>query len=211
LRERWRQEYGSVTKITDFFNKFLTKEEKVEFVKSIKYFRKVPELPPTRMDSIEGKTPEEANRIFEEWNKTIEEERQLSFKTDEDVKNYVKNRNFKKTWEPLPVCFDMNHYWKCYSRNPYGQGIGYCHYNFYCPLVHDEDMLKECFRKTVATVYDWRSKFVHEARLPPIKEVAMLGGIYKKKSIIVELTTTKLKPVFERMLKRYFDQYQKKQ
>jgi hypothetical protein len=209
LRKRWRQEYGSVTKVTDFFKNFLTKEEKVEFVKSIKYFRKVPELPPRRMGSIGGKTPEEAKKIFEEWEKTFEEEQQILFKTDEDVKAYVERRKFKKTWEALPICFDEEHYWKCYGRHFYGQGIGYCYQIYDCRLISDQDLLEGYFKKTVKAIYDWRSIFVHEAKLPPIREVAMLGGIYKGKSIIVELTTTKLKPVFERMLKRYFDQHQK--
>lgn len=208
LRERWRQEYGSVTKVTNFFNNFLTKEEKGEFVKSIRYSRKVPQLPPRRMGSIEEKTPEEANKIFEKWQKALEEDRQILFKTDEDVKAYVKDRNFKKTWEALPICFDEEHYWKCYGRHLDGRGIGYCYQTYHCRLIGDQDLLEECFRKTVEAIYDWRSMFVHEAKLPPIREVAMLGGIYRGKSIMVELTTTKLKPVFEKMLKRYFDQHQ---
>jgi rubrerythrin len=209
LRQSWSKEYGSITKVTDFFNNFLTKEEKVEFVKSIRYFRKVPELPPRRMGSIEGKTPEDAKKIYDEWKKTFEEEQQISFKNDEDVKAYVKSRNFKKVWEALPICFDEKYYWKCYGRYPYGQGLGYCYYVYKCRLFSDKDLLEECFEKTVKTIYDWRSVFVHEANLPPIREVAMLGGVYKGKSIIVELTTNKLKPVFEKMLKRYFDQHQR--
>jgi len=211
LRKRWDQEYGSVTKTTEFFNEFLTKEEKIEFVKSIRYIRNVPELPPKGINSLEGKPREELERIFEEWKKTFDKESQISFKTDEDVKNYVKSSNFKMTGEALPVCFDEEHYWKCYSRDPYGRGIGYCHYNHYCPLIRDEKMIEKHFRKTVKSIYDWRSKFVHGERLPPISEAAMHGDVYKGKSVIVELTTTKLKPVFERMLKKYFDQYQKKE
>jgi len=211
LKNHWSQEYGSTTKVTEFFNKFLTKEEKIEFVKSIRYFRKVPELPPIKMGKIEGKTREDVSRIFEQWRKAMEEEKQPSFNTDEDVKNYVKSGNFKMTWEALPICFYNEHYWKCYSRDLYGRGLGYCHYNLYCPLIHDEEMIKECLKKTVETIYDWRSKFVHGERLPPISEVAIHGDVYKKKSVIVQLTTTKLKTVFERMLKRYFDEFQKKE
>jgi hypothetical protein len=36
-----------------------------------------------------------------------------------------------------------------------------------------------------------------------------LSTYYDHKEIIVELTTSELKPIFERMLKRYFDQFQK--
>jgi hypothetical protein len=208
LREDWRKDYGSVTKITDFFRKFLKKEEKIEFIKSIRYLIKVPELPPKHMENIDGKKSEEVSKIFENWKKTIEEEQQLLFETDDDIKNYVIRNNSKVMWEALPICFNKEEYWKCYSRDSSGRGLGYCHYNYYCPLDKNEKLLDDCFNKIVKTVYDWRSEFLHDARIPPIRETAMLGGIYKKKPIIVELTTTELKPVFERMLKRYFDQYQ---
>jgi len=211
LRERWDQEYGSATKVTEFLDNFMNKEEKVEFIKSIRFLKQVPDLPPKRGSSVERKTPEEVMDIFEELKKVHERESQLSFMTDEDVKNYVKSGNLNMTNRALPECFDEKHYWKCYSRHPSGRGMGYCHYDHYCPLIRDEKMIEEHFRKTVKIIYDWRSKFVHEARLPPIEEVAILGTIYKKKYMIDELTTTKLKPLFERMLKRYFDQYQRKE
>jgi hypothetical protein len=210
LKDSWNQEYGSVTKVTEFLDNFMEKEEKVEFIKSIRYLREVPDLPPKHMSSLE-KTPEEMERIFEEWKKTFEKESQLSFKTDEDVKNYVKNSDLCLAKRALPECFDEKHYWKCYSKDPYGRGLGYCRDDYHCPIVHDEKMLDKYFKKAVRTIYDWRSKFVHEAKLPPINEVASLGTIYKKKPILVDLTTTKLKPTFERMLKRYFDEFQKKE
>jgi len=212
LREHWNQEYGSVTKVTKFFDEFMKKEEKVGLIKSVLYLKQVPDLPPKSIGSLtRTKRHEEITRIYEELNKAFEKESQLIFKTDEDVKNYVKSSNLNKTNRALPVCFDEEHYWKCYSRDPYGRGIGYCHYHHFCPLIRDEKMLNEYFKETLETIYDWRSKFVHEAKLPPIREVASLGTIYEKRSIIVNLTTTKLKPTFERMLKRYFDQFQKKE
>lgn len=216
LRERWNQEYGSVTKVTEFLNEFLEQEEKIEFIRSIRYLREVPELPPKfpRMGDIEDKTREELTRMHKEWEKILQKESQLSFKTDEDVKNHVRNHNSEMTWAALPICFDEKHYWKCYARDSFGRGLGFCFYVRHCSLTHDERMLNEHFEKTVKTIYDWRSKFVHEARLPPIGEVAMIASVYKKGKkflpVMIQLTTTKLKPVFERMLKRHFDQYQKK-
>jgi len=130
------------------------------------------------------------------------------FKSDEDVKRFVASNNYKMTWEALPICFNEKEYWKCYGRDFYGRGTGYCRYNYNCQLSSNKELLDKCFSKIVKTLYDWRSEFVHNARIPPIRETAMLGGIYKEKPIIVELTTTELKPVFERMLKRYFDQHQ---
>lgn len=206
LREDWRRDYGSVTKITEFFEKFLNKEEKIEFVKSIKYLIKAPELPPKHMGSIEGKTIE---KTFANWRETIEKENQILFTTDEDVKKYVENSS-KTTWEALPICFDEEQYWKCYSIDSYGHGLGYCRYECYCPVIHDERLLNRCFNKIVKTIYDWRSAFVHKIRIPPIREVATIGDFYENKHMVVELTTTKLKPIFEKMLKRYFDQFQKK-
>lgn len=211
LRKRWDQKYGSVTKVTKFLDNFMNKEEKVEFIKSILFLKQVPDLPPRAMRLSWAQPREEVERLFEEWQRTVEKENQLSFKTDEDVKNYVKNSNLNMTKRALPECFDEKHYWKCYSRDPFGRGIGYCRYDQYCPLIHDEKMIEEHFRKTVKIIYDWRSKFVHEATLPPIREVATLGTIYKKKHMIDVLTTTKLKAIFERMVKKYFDQYQKKE
>ena len=211
LKRHWSQEYGTTTKATAFFSKFLTKEEKAEFIRSIRYLIRVPDLPPRQISRVQGKTPEEAEKILKEWTEMVEEENLLSLKTDEDVRKYVKNNNFRMAWEALPLCFDKKHYWKCYSRTPDGRGIGYCRYNLYCPLIRNENMLEEYFRETIKTLYDWRSKFVHGERLPPISEVALRGDVYKRKSVVIELTTTRLKTVFERMLKRYFDKYQRKQ
>ena len=71
LREDWRKDYGSVTKITEFFKKFLKKEEKIKFIKSIRYLIEVPELPPKHMESIDGKTAKDAASIFENWKEKI--------------------------------------------------------------------------------------------------------------------------------------------
>lgn len=114
------------------------------------------------------------------------------------------------SWEALPICFDEKNLLQCYSRDFYGQGQGYCHYNYLCRLDKDAKVLDECFKETVRTVYDWRSKFVHDMKIPPIRETSMLSDFYNNKSVIIELTTKELKPIFERMLKRYFDQFQKK-
>jgi len=123
LKRHWSQEYGSETKVTEFFNEFLTKEEKAEFIKSIRYMIRVPDLPPRQISSVQGKTPEEAERILKEWTEIVEEENLLSLKTDEDVRKYVKTNNFRMTKEPLPICFEKKHYWKCYGRTPEGRGI----------------------------------------------------------------------------------------
>jgi hypothetical protein len=209
LRSNWSEKYGSVTKISSFFREFMKKGEKIELVKSVKFMLKVPELPPAQIPNYQGKKAEEVEKMSKDWRQKLNEEQQIRFGTDEDVKKYVIQNRSKLTWDALPICFNKHEYWKCYSRNPYGQGLGYCRYNYFCKLGKDECFLDKCLEKTIKILYDWRSGFVHNTKIPPINETAMHGGIYKKKSIIVDLTTSELKPVFERMLKIYFDQYQK--
>jgi hypothetical protein len=168
---------------------------------------------PRLWGNIKKMTPEIIQKISAAWKKTFDDEKKISFKTVEDIKTYVKSKNIKKTWEALPICFDENYYWKCYFKDFYDHGKGYCYNTFNCRLLSDKEsdkqFLKECFEQTVKALYDWRSKFLHEAKLPPIREVAMVEDIYKKKPIVVTLTTTQLKPMFERMLLNYFVNYQK--
>lgn len=59
LRENWRQDYGSIAHVRLFFQKFLTKEEKIDLIKSVRYLKKVPELPPKNIDKLDGKSDKE--------------------------------------------------------------------------------------------------------------------------------------------------------
>lgn len=110
----------------------------------------------------------------------------------------------------MPICFNEKEYWKCYSTDPYGHGQGYCRYNYDCPLPIDRELLDDRLKKTIQTIYDWRSKFVHQMILPPIRETASLSSYYKGKPIIVELTIKDFRPVFEEILKRYFKRFPKR-
>jgi hypothetical protein len=123
------KDYGRTTKITEFFSNFLTKEEKMEFVKSIRYFIEVPELPPKKMGDIEDKTAKDMEEIFENWKDAFEKEQRIRFQSDQDVTDYIKKNNSKMSWEALPICFDEKKFLECYSRDYFGQGQGYCHYN----------------------------------------------------------------------------------
>lgn len=207
LKKQWRKEYGSSAKITEFFGKFMIDEEKIELIKSIRYIIEAPELPPKKINSEKPSTSQKAQEVFENWKQAFEKEQQLMFKTDNDLKNYVKRNNFKTAWEVLPICFNRREYWKCYSKDFYGHGQGYCRLNYACSLPNDKKSLDRCFNKTIKTIYDWRSKFVHQITLPPIRETSILSSYYKGKPIIVELTIKDFRPVFEKMLKRYFDQF----
>jgi hypothetical protein len=211
LKDEWRVNFGSSTKITDFFKGFLTKEEKIEFVKSVKFEIEVPELPPRGegFDKISYKLK------YEEWMQEYEKEIQKhNLDSVENIKKYVADNNFKMTKEALPICFDKIDYWNCFQWDPSGTGVGFCHHKYKCKLKSNEEFLDECFKKIVQVIYNWRNQFVHEAQIPPITEIAICGGIYRKKKssekrIVVLLTTQELKPVFERMVKKYFNQYQK--
>jgi len=211
LRDEYRGEYGSSTKITQVFKRFLHKDEKIEFIRSIRYPVRVPDLPP-RLPDIGRITKANLEEHFQE----IQKEGYLVFETDEDLKRYVEEKDLKIVPQALPDCFDKQHYWKCYSRDSYGHGYGYCHFSLFevhCRLVQDERLLDRYFEKTVKTIYDWRSEFVHDAHLPPIGEIAdAVLDFYerKKKCVVVEINTRKLRPTFARIFKRYFDSFQVK-
>ncbi|MCW4005250.1 MAG: hypothetical protein NWF04_01425 [Candidatus Bathyarchaeota archaeon] len=207
LRECWLKEYGSTTRITEFFKNFLTKEEKIEVVKSIRYVFKVFELPPKSFDNSGGK--KEIAEILDKWEEVVNKKQEISFQSDQDIFDYIEKNDNKKTYKVLPICFNEERFLECYSRDIYGRGKGYCNYNHLCKLGKDSKILNDCFVQTVKTIYDWRSKFVHNMKIPPIRETSMVSDSYDNKLVLVELTTKSLKPVFERMIKRYFDQFQK--
>ena len=209
LRQKWLDEYGCTTKITDFFSKFMKREEKEALVKSIIYFVEAPDLPPRATNDIEGKSSEELTKIFDDWVQNFEQDQKLVFGSDEEIINYVLKEKIKNVPHGVPVCFNPKKYWKCYGRSFTGKGFGYCCQTYECPLSQDEDLLDRCLIQTVKTIYDWRSKFVHQASILPIRESITLSDYYDEKLIMVELTTEGFKPIFEKMVKRYFDQYQK--
>lgn len=184
LKKHWVKEYGSGTKITEFFSEFMTKEEQIQLINTIRYSTKVFELPTKKIDS---KEPNNLQEVFENWEHAFEEEQQLIFKTDDDIKNYVKQNKVKTVEEFLPICFNEKEYWKCYSTDPYGHGQGYCRYNYDCPLPIDRELLDDRLKKTIQTIYDWRSKFVHQMILPPIRETASLSSYYKGNLLLLNL------------------------
>ncbi len=202
MKQEYLEDYGSATKITRFFIESLNDDGKIEFVKSIRYAKKVPNLFP-RFPSYENMTIDEIFKSFQE------EEKQIRFATKIDVKKYVEENRIESIYKALPICFNEETYWECYSIGYDGTGLGFCDNLEPCCLQCNKKMLDEKFEETIKTIYDWRSDWVHGERLPPIIELMPLVDTYKKKPIIVELTTNKLKSVFERMLKEYFDKQQR--
>jgi hypothetical protein len=206
LKAQYSAEFGSVNKVTNFLSKIMSTEEKRTLIKSIKYMQKVPELPPKKLSNIESSASFE--EIQKKIQKSIEADQKVTFASEEDVRSYVKKNCSKTAWEALPVCFEPKEYWKCYAIEFDGRGHGYCRFKYDCALLTDKEKLDKYFKNTVKTIYEWRSKFVHDVQLPPVRETAIYGGRHKGKYVIVELTTTDFKPVFERLVKKFFDKFQ---
>jgi hypothetical protein len=206
LKARWSLEFGSLTKVTNFLKAIMNPEEKRELIKSIRYFQKIPNLPPKKMPEVKPNASLED--IEKTIHKQIEDEQEIIFKTKEDIENYVKNNEFGTTLEALPICFDSNRFWNCYAIDGFGHGQGFCRFKYDCTLLTNLQKLDKCFKETVRTIYDWRSKFVHDAKLPPVRETAINGTIYKGKYVVVELTTSDFKKVFEKLVKKFFDKFQ---
>jgi len=206
LKARWSVEFGSLAKVSNFLKTIMSAEEKRALIKSIKYPQKVPELPPNKMPNIE------ANRNCEDtlktWYKVVEDNQKIIFKTQEDFKSYFKQNGSKTALEALPVCYDKDRFWNCYAVDSFGHGQGYCRFKHDCALLTNEQKLDKSFKETVKTIYEWRSKFVHDVQLPPVKETTISVAIYKGKYVIVELATTDFKTVFERLVKKFFDKFQ---
>lgn len=206
LKLQYSSEFGSINKVVNFLSTFMDAPEKQALIKSIKFMREVPELPPFKMPEPEPKV--DFDEMWKRMESLTQDSRRITFENEEAVKEFVKQNDSKKVWEALPVCFDDKQYWKCYAVEFDGSGHGYCRFKYDCALLTDEKKLEEYFRATVKTVYEWRSKFVHDVELPPVRESAIFGTVYKNKYVIVELTTTDFKPIFERLVKRFFDNFQ---
>lgn len=178
LKGRWSKEYASIAKITLFLRALMSPEEKQALIKSIKYMQTVPELSAQ------------------------------SFAGEEEIRRYVKENPAKATEAALPACFELKEYWKCYSTAPNGSGQGYCHGKSNCPIMADKEKLDRCFKDSIKTIYDWRSGFIHDLKLPPLRETAIYGVRYRGRYVVAELSTAEFKPVFEGLVKKFFDHYQ---
>lgn len=102
----------------------------------------------------------------------------------------------------LPACFDQRKPEKCLSEQ------GCCTNKTSCPLAADEAKLDKYFKETIKTIYEWRSQYSHDAQLPPLREPLLYGVLYRGKKVTVAVSVTELKPVFEQLIKRFFDKYQ---
>lgn len=102
----------------------------------------------------------------------------------------------------VPACFDSRKPEKCFSEQ------GYCTDKTHCAVLADEAKLDKCFKDTIKTIYEWRSRYIYDAQLPPLHETALYGVQYRGKNATAEVSVTELKPVFEALIKRFFDKYQ---
>jgi len=128
-----------------------------------------------------------------------------SFESEEEIKSYVKSNGDKVTQVGLPSCFEPRQYWKCYAKTSVQ---GYCADKSCCPLAADKDKLDKFFKDTIKTLYDWRSRFIHDLELPPVREGAFYGVHYRGSLVVTELKISEFKLVFEGLIKKFFDKYQ---
>ena len=186
LKGRWSKEFASITKTTNFLRTIMSPEDKQALIKSIKYMQAIPEVS-TRKSFEESKVPlprEKDNRVGV-------------------------NQNCAKTPEiVLPACFENKKCWLCDETTSDRKTLVYCCDKLSCPLLIDQEKLDKCFKDTLKTIYEWRSKFIHDLFLPTINENVIYGLRYKGKYVIVELPTTNFKKVFEGVVKKFFDNYQ---
>jgi len=182
LKGRWSKEFANSTKVTNFLKETMNPQEKQTLIKSIKYLQTVPELPT--------------------------QESKVTFASEEEIKKYVK-KNYEKTSQTaLPACFELRQYWKCYATAANASGVGYCDDKSGCPIATDNGKLDKCFKETIKTMYEWRSRFIHDLHLAPVRETAIYGVSYKGQYTVAEITTKDFKPVFEGLIKKFFDNYQ---
>jgi hypothetical protein len=127
-----------------------------------------------------------------------------TFASEDDIRSYFK-KNPKATEVALPACFELKEYWKCYST---GSSQGYCKNQSNCPIKSDVAKLDKSFKDTVKTIYELRSRYIHDLQLPPFRETATYGLRYRGKYVTAELMTAEFKPVFEGFVKKFFDNYQ---
>lgn len=178
LKGRWNKQYANITKVTNFLRTALSVEEKQALIGTIRYVQVVPELP------------------------------LQAFANLEDFKSYIKNNPAKTVEAALPACFEAKEYWKCITAAANGKGICYCQGKVNCPIAVDKEKLDKCLKDTIKTVYDWRSKYLHDLQLPPVKETILYGVQYKGKIVKADLAITDFRQVFEGVVKRFFDNYQ---
>ncbi|NLF87891.1 hypothetical protein GX563_03620 [Candidatus Bathyarchaeota archaeon] len=128
-----------------------------------------------------------------------------NFAGDEEIKSYVKSNGDKTRQAGLPSCFEPRQYWKCYAKTSVQ---GYCADKSSCPLAADKDRLDKFFKESVKTLYDWRNRFIHDLKLPPVREGAFYGVHYRGSLTVAELKVAMFKPVLEGLIKKFFDKYQ---
>jgi hypothetical protein len=195
LKARWNREYGSLTKVTNFLLAIMSPNEKQTLIKSIRYIQKVPNLPTTNKTTI---TQPEHNQ-------------QITFTSQEELKEYIKQNSTQTTLHALPICYEKNRPWNCYTINNSQQNQGYCQNKNDCTLISDVHKLDKCLKDTIKTLHDWQTKFIHDAQLPPTKELSIYGETISKDKYLATLSTTQFKTVFEQLVKKFFDKYQTEQ
>ena len=97
----------------------------------------------------------------------------------------------------LPRCYN----WKnCYIE------YGDCHPDVGCDLTTDAPKMALTIKKLVQLLYAWRSKFDHDAKIPPISDAPFIAETADG-LIVNDLTIDLFRGIFERTFKAYFDRH----
>ena len=161
------------------------------------------------MDSLKGKWSKEFGGLVKVTNflrgvmstdEKLELVRSIRYRQQIDV---TSEDEADKTCDvAMPICFDSRKPEKCLSEP------GYYDDKSRCTIIADEAKLDKCFKDTIKTIYEWRNRYIYDAQLPPLRENALYGIQYRGKNANAEVSVADLKPVFEALIKRFFDKYQ---
>ncbi len=165
------------------------------------------------MDSLKGKWSKEFGGTTKVTNflrtTMTPQEKQALIKTIKylqaapELPNQNQSGTENATEAALPACFEPRQHQKCYTTLTNKNCT-----QTSCPLLADKDKLDKNFKDTIKTLYEWRTRFVYDAQMPPQTQDGFYGVHYRGKYVLAELSTDEFKPVFERVIKRFFDNYQ---
>ena len=94
LKTEYSAKFGSRRKITSFLSTFMSQDEKRALINSIRYYQKVPALPPNKPNDIESS--KDFNEVWKKVQDSIRENQKVTFENQEDVKKYVEQKGHLK-------------------------------------------------------------------------------------------------------------------
>lgn len=175
FKEKYHSENSSTRNVIEFFHNYFTDQDKVKIIKSFRY--KKTDVVSRYSERLWDDFP---HLYADKFSDLVERGYHI---TENDI---------------MSLCYNWRN---CYID------YGSCHPDsMYCMLKEDEDLLFRYLKRVINIIYTMRSNFVHDAKFPPLGEkgIDFMGGIYKGKSIIVELNIGHFEELFEKGFLKYF-------